>query len=234
MGCKQSSSGENDLDGAKRKKRNSGLILIENKQSHVDKLILPKSIAKYEGIPAPGNNLSDESKAFIKRALLRSGVFTDEVDKRNISAADIEKIVEAFEPRSYEDGDYLFHQDDFPCETVFIAKRGVFRGLDGSHCKAIMRSKDIIGELGFFHQNPRMLSIIAGGTSPSVFALNKRDFKAIVEKGRDLKNMKIMEALSEAQKYLVKDRVTIANFLRGQFMSDFLSPFCLFRVICRA
>jgi Cyclic nucleotide-binding domain len=228
MGCKQSSSGEND-DGNKRKRRNSGLILIENKQSHVEKVVLPKStqgIAKNETIPAMGNNLSDESKAFIKRALLRSGVFTDEVDKRNISAADIEKIVESFEPRSYEDGEYLFHQNDFPCDTVFIAKRGIFRGLDGSHCKAIMRSKDIIGELGFFHQNPRMLSVVAGGTSPAVFALNKRDFKAIVEKGRDLKNMKIMEALSEAQKYLIKDRVTIANFVRGQFVSDFLSPFC--------
>jgi Cyclic nucleotide-binding domain len=230
MGCKQSSSG--DGDGSQRKRRNSGLILIESKQSHIEKVVPPKpikgnkeSIAKNERIPATDNNLSDESKAFIKRALLRSGVFTDEVDKRNISAADIEKIVEAFEPRNYEDGEYLFHHHDFPCDTVFIAKRGLFRGLDGSHCKAIMRSKDIIGELGFFHQNPRMLSIVAGGSNPAVFALNKRDFKAIVEKGRDLKNMKIMEALSEAQKYLVKDRVTIVNFVRGQFISDLFSPF---------
>lgn len=221
MGCKQSSTGENDLDGAKRKRRNSGLILIENKISQIEKVI-PQSNqnskefdTKNETTSATANNLSDESKAFIKRALLRSGVFTDEIDKRNISAADIEKIVESFEPRSYEDGDYIFHQNDFPCDTVFIAKRGIFRGLDGSHCKAVMRSKDIIGELGFFHQNPRMLSIVAGGTNPSVFALNKRDFKAIVEKGRDLKTMKIMEALSEAQKYLVKDRVTIANYIRG-------------------
>lgn len=229
MGCKQSSAGEYDLD--KRKRRNSGLVLIEDKESFVEKVVFPKSAkenkdlaANNEAIPTTSNNLSDESKAFIRRALLRSGVFTDEVDKRNISAADIENIVEAFEPRSYEDGDYLFHQNDFPCDTVFIAKRGVFRGLDGSHCKAIMRSKDIIGELGFFHQNPRMLSIVAGGTNPSAFALNKRDFKAIVEKGRDLKTMKIMEALSEAQKYLVKDRVTIANFIRGQFMSNLFSP----------
>ena len=219
MGCNQSSSA---TDGARKKRRTSGLVLIEPIPVEIVIEEKPTKSSKKNGVPIPvpvietaGSHLSEDSKLFIKMALLRSGVFADEIDKRNISNADVNSIVQAFVNQSYKDGEYLFHQEDFPCDHLYIVKQGVFRGLDGSHCKAIMRPKDIVGELGFFHQNPRMLSIIAGGTNPSAFALNKRDFKAIVEKGRDLKNVKIMEALSEAQKYLVKDRVTIANYRRG-------------------
>ena len=159
--------------------------------------------------------LSDDSKLFIKKTLVRSGLFNDEINKRSISSRDIDRIVQAFAVEHYQDNQCLFRKDDVPSDKVYIARRGIFRGMDGNVCKVIMREKDMMGELCFFQQSPRLLSVIAGGHQPSAFSLSRRDFKAIVEKGRDLNNIRILDPLTEAQRYLVKDRVTLQNFARG-------------------
>ena len=65
------------------------------------------------------------------------------------------------------------------------------------------------------HRKVSVVACRANGQNPSVYCLSKRDFKLIVEKGRDLKSMKMLQVISDAQKYLVKDRVTIINYYRG-------------------
>ena len=236
MGSKASSLMKKSDEVFKQKKRrNSGLTLIEatvatrikvelKGAQKISRLVIdPKALEEelvscYGNTSPDGTHLNEDSKSFIKQALLKIGVFTDEVNKRNISVADIQNIVNAFDIIRYEDGEYLYNQNDFPSDYLFIAKCGIFRGLEGEQCKSIMRPMDIIGELEFFYQVPRVLSVVAcraNGKNPSVYCLSKRDFKLIVEKGRDLKNMRMLQVLSDAQKYLVKDKVTIINHYRG-------------------
>lgn len=222
-------------DATKLPRRNSGLFLIEAKEvvvlpprSKLEKKRSKHRKGKYskKNIQAKKDEeMSDDSKIFIRKTLLRSGAFNDEINKRNICSRDIDKIVLAFTEEHFEDGHTLFRKDDFPSDKLYIVRKGIFRGMDGNMCKAIMREKDMMGELCFFHYSPRVLSVIAGGTQPSAFSLTKRDFKAIVEKGRDLNNIKIFDPLAESQKYLVKDRVTIHNFHRGTYgISSSLLP----------
>lgn len=214
--------------GLNRPRRNSGLVLIEE----TGVLATPKSAksctksawpqkledsSKTTG-NAERNSLNDDSKTIIKRCLLRSGVFNDEVNKLNISSHDIDRIVDAFHVEHYKENQFLFQKDDYPCDKLYIVKSGVFRGIDNCECKAIMREKDMMGELDFFHQSPRYLSVCVGGSNASAYCLNKRDFKAIVEKGRDLRNIKMLDLLSETQKYLLKDQVKLSNYIRGTYL----------------
>ena len=235
MGGKSSTLKKKSEDVIKQKeRRNSGLRLIEAKVAHeieteMDgaKFILKmgegpkafKEVISCNGDGSPdGTNLSEDSKSIIKRAILKLGIFTDEVNKRNISIADIQNIINAFRIINYEDGEYLYNQNDFPSDNLFIARGGMFRGLVNEECKSEMRSSEIIGEMEFFYQMHRKVSVVAcraNGQNPSVYRLSKRDFKLIVEKGRDLKSMKMLQVVSDAQKYLIKDRVTIINYYRG-------------------
>lgn len=171
------------------------------------------------------NLLSDEVRNSIKRCLMRSGIFGEEVNLRKIMPSDTDRIVNAFKLKTFDDGEILFKQNDRPCDNMYIIKRGIFRGKDSfGTSKAIMREGDIMGEIGFFQESPRLLSIVAdafNGVRPTAYCLTKRDFKAIVEKGRDLSVIKIFESLSDGQKHLLRKRVTIANFIKGQFYLHF-------------
>jgi Cyclic nucleotide-binding domain len=216
-------------------RRNSGLTLIEKRVAYKTdvEMIEKEAISKMQKHPKglneeliPGNvdmtpdgtHLNEDSKSFIRQALLKIGVFTDEMNKRNISVADVQNIINAFGTIDFEDGEFLYNRNDFPSDYLFIAKSGIFRGLVDGEYKSEMRPSDVIGDMEFFYQMPRTQSIEASranGKNPSVYCLSKRDFKRIVEKGRDLGSMRMLQALSEAQKYLVKDKVTIINYYRG-------------------
>lgn len=179
-------------------------ILIENK-------------TKYETDLKVEEFLCDEVKIVIKRSLMRSGIFLNEINRRKISSSDIDKIVNCFKLEFFNDEEMLFRQNEQPCDNMFIVKRGLFRGKDRfNNCKAIMTENDMMGEMEFFDEIPRMLSIVANGNNPAAYCLNKRDFKAIVEKGRDLSVIKLFESLSDDQRYLLKKRITIVNFVKGQ------------------
>jgi hypothetical protein len=117
--------------------------------------------------------------------LSRSGTFASEVSLRQLTPDDINRLVNAFEFKAFESGKFLFHQGDYPCEYMYIGKRGLFRGLQNKIVKAIMKEGDLMGtcvaclfvvplcgpslpvscrcpgEIGFFHETPRMLSIMA-------------------------------------------------------------------------
>ena len=54
--------------------------------------------------------------------------------------------------------------------------------MNGRVVKAIMKEGELMGEIGFFHEAPRLLSIMAdnkGGCA--TYALHKHDFKAVAE-----------------------------------------------------
>lgn len=235
MGGKSSSLKKKSDEVIKPKeRRNSGLRLIEAKvayeiETEIDGSKITsklgggpkalKGMISCNGDAFPDNaNLNEDSKSFIKQAILKIGIFTDEVNKRNISIADVQNIINAFRIIHYKDGEYLYNQNDFPSDNLFIARGGIFRGLVNEECKSEMRPSDIIGEMEFFYQMHRKVSVVAcraNGQDPSVYCLSKRDFKLIVEKGRDLKSMKMLQVVTDAQKYLIKDRVTIINYYRG-------------------
>ena len=231
------------VDRQKISRRNSGLTLIEKRVAYkVDvEMIEKEAISKMQGHPKgfneelipcnvtpDGTHLNEDSKSFIRQALLKIGVFTDEINKRNISVDDIQNIINAFGIIDFEDGEFLYNRNDFPSDCLFIAKSGIFHGLVGGEYKSEIRPSDVIGEMEFFYQMPRTQSIEASranGKNPSVYCLSKRDFKWIVEKGRDLGSMRMLQALSDAQKYLVKDKVTIRNHYRGVAnIMYFISP----------
>lgn len=68
----------------------------------------------------------------------------------------------------------------------------------------------------FFHETSSKFSVLADSNSGRAFCLTKRDFKLIAEKGRDLRNIKLLESLSNDQNLLFKTKTTIANFVKGE------------------
>lgn len=223
--CKSSEAASEKSSPAEelsRPRRNSGLLMIESKESDTV-ASSTKSLRRF-GYKNDGDRRHMEEKesfpnlnarVSIKSTLLKSGIFNDEVNKRGISPADIDNIVDAFKIEHFREGQFILEKDDFRCEKLFIVRQGVFKCLDGAKCKMVMKEKSILGELGFFHHNPPLLSICTSSVISSAYVLNKRDFKAIVEKGRNLQDIRILQSLSEAQKYRMKDKIQLTNFVRG-------------------
>jgi CRP-like cAMP-binding protein len=213
-------------------RNSSKIILIEEKVENLvscstKSLVSAKSHKKIKETPSVG--LDDHARVFIKRSLMRSGVFSNEVNHSKITSEDIDEIVNAFEFITFLDRECLFYKDDFPSEEMFIAKKGKFRGWKDSDCKVTMKEGDLIGELGFFYENPRLLSIIVEGDQSSAYRLLKRDFKAIVEKGRNLRNIKILNALSDFQKLVFRERTSLSNFFRGKHLIYIIQLFVYLR-----
>ena len=215
--------------GKYRLRRNSGFVLLEESATSANQK--PGSLCvkklKVEKRENSSSTLTltenDDSKVIIKKSLLRSGVFTDQINQLHLTSHDIDRIVDAFHVEHYDEDQLLYQKDDFPSEKMYIVRSGIFRGLDNWVCKAIMRENDMIGELDFFHQNARHLSVSVLGSNASTYCLNKRDFKIIVERGRDLNNIRIFDSLSEVQKYSIKDQVKLSNYIRGTcFMKNAL------------
>jgi hypothetical protein len=209
----------------------SKIILIEEKvQNLVSCSNSTKSQKKFQ-VNRKSVGLDDYARVFIKRSLMRSGVFSNEVNHSKITSDDINEIVNAFEVKVYSDHEFLFYKDDFPCDEMFIPRKGQFRGWKDSKCKVIMKEGDLIGDLGFFHENPRLLSVTADGDQPSAYRLLKRDYKVIVEKGRNIRNIKILNTLSESQKLVFRERISLANFFRGKSLIHimYLRPCIYFR-----
>lgn len=157
-----------------------------------------------------------KTRQFLKRSLLANSVFAQEVTSRHITPEDMDRIADVISIKNFEPGERLFEKDDFPSDYLYIARQGIFRGVNDYETKIIFREGDLIGEVGFFHDCARLLTVIAEGEGSSVFALSKTDFKSIVEKGRDLNNIKILKSLTESQKYMLKDGMSVCNFLRGK------------------
>lgn len=215
--------------GKYRLRRNSGFVLLE--ESTTSAVAKPdKLCAKRLKCDKRENSSStlmvtenDDAKVIIRKSLLRSGVFSDQINQLHLTSHDIDRIVDAFHVEHYDEDQLLFQKDDFPSEKMYIVRSGIFRGVDNWVCKTILRENDIFGELDFFHQNARHLSVSVLGSNASTYCLNKRDFKIIVERGRDLNNIRIFDSLSEVQKYSVKDQVKLSNYIRGNcFMKNTL------------
>ena len=187
-------------------KRNSGLFIMKSDPS-----------MKYgdDDMDDPAIMRHPKTKALIKRSLLRNGIFTQEVDFHNITASDMEKIIDCFNIRNFECGVKLFERNDSPTDHLYIVRKGIFKCTSDQETLAIYREGDLMGEVGFFHDVGRCLTITADTADASSFCISKREFQLIVEKGRDLNNIKILNSLTEAQKYLLKDGMSVSNYLRG-------------------
>ena len=159
---------------------------------------------------------SGDARVFLRNCLLRGGIFTDEISFRQLTPEDVNRIVNSFEMKTFPTGTFLFHKGDYPCETMYVAKRGLFRGVNGNTVKAIMKEGDLMGEIGFFHETPRLLSIMADNKGDcATYVLNKWDWKVVAEKGRDLNSIRLLNDLTEDQKYQIKDKKELINIRAG-------------------
>lgn len=156
-----------------------------------------------------------KTKAFIRRSLLSNGIFTQEVDSHNITPSDMEQIIDCFRIRKFEHRERLFERNDSATDYLYIVRKGIFKCTSDQETLAIYREGDLMGEVGFFHDVGRCLTIAADTADASSFCVSSREFKLILEKGKDLDNIKILNSLTEAQKYLLKEGMTVSNYLRG-------------------
>ena len=168
-----------------------------------------------------------KTRAFIKRSLLSNGIFVQEADSHNITPSDMEKIIDCYRIRNFEYGERVFERNDSPTDFLYIVRKGIFKCTSNQETLAIYREGDLMGEVGFFHDVGRCLAIAAGTADASSFCLSLREFQLIVEKGRDLNNIKILNSLTEAQKYLLKEEMTVSNYLRGEVFCFFVFSFIL-------
>lgn len=188
-------------------------LQIATLEDHERFILIEDKTTDYHGgyLGKSNNNI----KWRIKDALNRSGVFTDEINYHKTSEIDIDKIVNSFVLKTFNKGDVLYKENDYPSKDLFIVNQGAFRGYHGVCSKTFMRQNDMIGELGFFLEAPQLLSIITDENNSSAYCLSKRDYKAIIEKGRDLRNIQSLKSLSDNQKCVLKTKITISNFLKG-------------------
>jgi hypothetical protein len=109
----------------KKGRRNSGVLLIEERPTAGDasaeeekkkkrKKKKKKDEEEKEETKGDPKFKSEDVKLFIRKCLTRSGVFQDEVNLRQLTEDDIDKIVDAFEMKTFDDGQYLFHKGEHP------------------------------------------------------------------------------------------------------------------------
>ena len=220
MGACCSGFGLNGNDNQKAKRRNSGFFLIEERpdtttDEEKQKLKNNKNDKK-SGAEADAGAPAGDARVFLRNCLLRGGIFTDEISFRQLTPEDVNRIVNNFEMKTFPTGTFLFHKGDYPCEVMHVAKRGLFRGVKGNIVKAIMKEGDLMGEIGFFHETPRLLSIMADNKGDcATYALHKWDWKVVAEKGRDLNSIRLLNDLTEEQKYQMKDKKELINMRAG-------------------
>ena len=153
--------------------------------------------------------------SFIKKALLSNAAFSQQISLRQITADDMNVLVDAAHIAHFEPGERLILKYDTHCEQLYVVRRGIFRGLDNGKTNVIFREGDIIGETGFFDDCRQNVTVIAEGDDSSAYCLSRRDFGALVEKDRDLKNIKLLGGLNQSQKCMLKDTMSVMNYVRG-------------------
>lgn len=153
--------------------------------------------------------------SFIKKSLLSNGTFSQQISLLQITSEDMDVLVDAAHVTHFEPGERLILKYDTHCEYLHVVRRGIFRGLDNGKTNIILREGDIIGETGFFYDSCQNLTVIAEGEDSSAYCLSRRDFAAIVEKDRDLKNIKLLSGLNESQKCMLKDTMSVVDYVRG-------------------
>ena len=153
--------------------------------------------------------------SFIKKSLLSNSTFSRQISLLQITADDMNVLVDAAHVTHFEPGERLILKYDTHCEYLYVVRRGIFRGLDKGKTNVILREGDIIGETGFFHDCCQNLTVVAEGDDSSAYCLNRRDFAAVVEKDRDLKNIKLLSGLNHSQMCMLKDTMSVENYVRG-------------------
>jgi malic enzyme len=118
-GCECCGAVVNNAIEGKKGRRNSGVLLIEERQRDISeeeekkkrkRKKKKKDEEEKEETKGDPKFKSEDVKLFIRKCLTRSGVFQDEVNLRQLTEDDIDKIVDAFEMKTFEDGQYLFHK----------------------------------------------------------------------------------------------------------------------------
>lgn len=202
----------------KKKKRDSGLFIMEEgkgKRKGKRNSIVTRT---FDECDDESELRTDKITAFLKRSLLSNATFAQEMILRHITPEDMTRIVDAAQVMFFEPGERLFLKHDMPCDNLYIVRRGIFRGLEDETTKVIFREGDVIGETGYFQDCSQILTVVAEGDEASAYCLTKRDFRLIAEKGRDLNNIKLLNGLSQDQKYMLKDTMGVTNYARGTYI----------------
>lgn len=199
----------------KKKKRDSGLFIMDDgkgKRKGKRNSLVSRTFDEFD---EEIELRTDKITAFLKRSLLSNTTFAQEMILRHITPEDMTRIVDAVQVMIFEPGERLFLKHDAPCDNLYIVRKGIFRGLEDETTKVIFREGDVMGEIGYFQDCSQILTVVAEGEEASAYCLTKRDFRLIAEKGRDLNNIKLLNGLSQDQKYMLKDTMGVTNYARG-------------------
>lgn len=198
MGCTFSGDKKSVVLKEARKPLCSKYILIGEDESHSGHHAFPKT---------------GKTKEIIQDALLQNGIFLDEINMNSISKLEIDQLIDTFTIETIKRDEHLYMAGDKVSDHLDIMLSGSIKivGINSNFYPG-----DIIGDLGFFLDVPQNVSIFAYEES-KVFRLSKCNFRMIAEKGRDIRNIKILDPLSDEQKLMFKERVTLVEFSKGEF-----------------
>jgi Cyclic nucleotide-binding domain len=203
----------------KKKKRDSGLFIMEDGRGRRKGKRNSIVTRTFDECDDESELRTDKITAFLKRSLLSNATFAQEMILRHITPEDMTRIVAATQVVFFEPGERLFVKHDIPCDNLYIVRRGIFRGLEDETTKIIFREGDVMGETGYFQDCSQISTVVAEGDEASAYCLTKRDFRLIAEKGRDLNNIKLLNGLSQDQKYMLKDTMGVTNYARGRYVA---------------
>jgi Cyclic nucleotide-binding domain len=208
--CKISTPGAGDQ--GKKNKRDFGRFSLEDKR-HGKKVSF--SSRTLDECDDEVETRTPKIASFIKKSLLSNGTFSQQISLHQITSDDMNILVDAAQVAHFEPGERLILKYDMRCEYLYIVRRGIFRGLDNGKTNIILREGDIIGETGFFYDCCQNQTVVAEGDDSSAYCLSRRDFTDIVEKERELKNVKLLGGLTPSQKCMLEETVTFVNYVRG-------------------
>jgi CRP/FNR family transcriptional regulator, cyclic AMP receptor protein len=106
-----------------------------------------------------------------------------------LTADELGKIAELCESKSYESGDYIFHEGE-PGNRLFIIVEGgvrISRQIPGAgeEALAVLKRGSMFGEMAVFDRSERSTDAIShGGTT--VLTISRSEFEMLLEFNRDL------------------------------------------------
>lgn len=132
-----------------------------------------------QGSAVKMGGVSDEIRTAIRDALIDNAMFNEVTTQRNLSDADLNRVIGKFRYEEFEKDKNVFLHGDAADRCYFVWKGGVdvFSAAGIKLNKSSIGSGAIFGEIGFLHGSTRQASIITNKNS-QLYYLTVNDFEA--------------------------------------------------------
>lgn len=123
--------------------------------------------------------LSEEIRTAIRSALIDNAMFNEVTTQRNLSDADLSRVISKFRLEEFDKDKTVFLHGDAADRCYFVWKGGVdvFSSSGIKLNKTSIGPGAIFGEIGFLHGSTRQASIIPNKSS-QLYYLTMNDFEA--------------------------------------------------------